>query len=79
MSKAQQVPLFFFLHSILYQRIKIKFYFIGERARVHFVSKRVGGSKWVTSEFTVVRLSDNKSVDIGTPLTEAGEPLIEKQ
>ncbi|KAI9360143.1 cytochrome oxidase complex assembly protein 1-domain-containing protein [Pilaira anomala] len=51
----------------------------GERAKVHFVSKRVGGSKWVTSEFTVVRLSDNKSVDIGTSLTEAGEPLIEKQ
>lgn len=56
------------------------FFFLGERAKVHFVSRRVGGSKWITSEFNVVRLSDNKSVEIGTPdLTETGEPVIEKQ
>jgi hypothetical protein len=52
---------------------------IGETARVHFISKR-GGRKWHTVEFTVVRDSDKKMIDIGHhTLTETGEPLLEQK
>ncbi|KAI8082482.1 cytochrome oxidase complex assembly protein 1-domain-containing protein [Gilbertella persicaria] len=48
----------------------------GETARVHFASKRAG-NKWNTIEFTVVRESDQKQIDIGNhTLTETGEPKI---
>ncbi|KAI7890197.1 cytochrome oxidase complex assembly protein 1-domain-containing protein [Mucor mucedo] len=46
----------------------------GERARVHFASRRSGPKSWFTTDFKVVRLSDNKSIDIGhQDLTETGE------
>ena len=48
----------------------------GERARVHFVSKRTSGQKWHTIEFTVVRQSDKAEIDIGNhTLSETGEPV----
>lgn len=50
---------------------------IGERARVHFVSKRITPQKWTTIEFTVVRQSDKTIIDIGNhTLTETGEPAL---
>jgi cytochrome c oxidase assembly factor 1 len=56
--------------------IELVYPFLGESARVHFISKRVG-QKWSTQEFSVVRKSDNKAIDIGVhDLTETGEPVV---
>lgn len=52
----------------------------GERARVHFASRRIGQKTWSTIDFKVVRLSDNKIIDIGHQnLTETGELALEDQ
>ncbi|KAG0740886.1 hypothetical protein G6F57_011164 [Rhizopus arrhizus] len=50
-----------------------------ERARVHFISRRVG-QEWKTLRFSVVRESDKESIDIGhQPLKESGNSLIVEQ
>ncbi|CEI91568.1 hypothetical protein G6F70_002134 [Rhizopus microsporus] len=50
-----------------------------ERARVHFVSRRVG-YEWRTVEFSVTRESDKKTIDIGhQALIESGDSLIVQQ
>lgn len=50
--------------------------YIGEVATVRFSSRRMGGLKWKTDEFTVTRKSDNTTVDIGHELTEEGAPVL---
>lgn len=42
---------------------------------MRFSSRRLGGLKWQTDEFTVTRKSDNTQVDIGHELTEEGAPV----
>ncbi|KAI7899262.1 cytochrome oxidase complex assembly protein 1-domain-containing protein [Cokeromyces recurvatus] len=60
-------------------KIDIKFRIRGSKdeiAVVHFISKREG-AKWRTIQFTVTRISDQKTIDIGEhDLTDTGEPLI---
>ncbi|CAO3673534.1 unnamed protein product [Rhizopus stolonifer] len=49
------------------------------RARVHFISRRVG-NEWKTIEFSVIRESDKKEIDIGhQSLKESGKSLVVEQ
>lgn len=49
------------------------------RARVHFISRRAG-NEWKTIEFSVIRETDKKEIDIGhQSLKESGKSLVVEQ
>ncbi|KAI9243514.1 cytochrome oxidase complex assembly protein 1-domain-containing protein [Sporodiniella umbellata] len=51
----------------------------GERAEVHFVSRRTG-HEWKTIQFSVVRQSDKEAIDIGhQPLKVSGKEIVVEQ